>query len=92
MDFALMCDLICSDPLYRRELLWLRAKEKEDEEQVADLEGVDPFIRRRLEAAGFDLEQTDGEGFGRLYDERWNQLEAMLDAVFPESDASLAER
>jgi hypothetical protein len=39
---------ICSTPRLRRELLWLRAKEKEDEESVESLERTDPDLRNRM--------------------------------------------
>jgi hypothetical protein len=61
----------------RRELLWLRAQEKEDEWSMRDLERVDPDLVDRLRAAGCDVEEHPGElprerseRFGRFYDER----------------------
>jgi hypothetical protein len=41
---------IVGDAAARRELLWLRAKEKEDEEAAAALERLDPGIVDRVEA------------------------------------------
>lgn len=67
---------IVADDHARRELLWLRAKEKEDEETVRGLEAVDPRLVGRLLAAGADIEERSDEGkwerrerFGRVYDE-----------------------
>jgi hypothetical protein len=60
----------------RRELLWLRAKEKEDDEAAFDLERIDPGIIERLRASGADIEERQSEGsrerrdrYGLAYDE-----------------------
>lgn len=69
---------MCGDPHARRELLWLRAKEKEDEETVRDLERIDPGVVERLVAAGFDIAERESEPssvrrerYGRLWDACW---------------------
>ena len=41
-------DRIARDPTARRELLWLRAKEKDDLETVRSLERLDPGLGERL--------------------------------------------
>jgi hypothetical protein len=46
---------IVADSQARRELLWLRAKEKGHDEDAADLERIDPTVVERLRAAGFDV-------------------------------------
>jgi hypothetical protein len=67
---------ISEDREARRELLWLRAMEKEDYVTARDLEEVDPDVVKRLRAAGADvLERRDEtlaerkERFRRLWDE-----------------------
>jgi hypothetical protein len=45
---AAALDRIARDPAARRELLWLRAKEKDDLETVRSLELVDPGLGERL--------------------------------------------
>lgn len=78
-------EAICRDPDARRELLWLRAKEKEDEESRISLEEVDPGIVRRLEASGFDITEREGEHwrdrrerFAQLYEECYDLHAARL--------------
>ena len=60
----------------RRELLWLRAKEREDEISADDLQHVDPALIERLRAAGADIDERPGEDlearrvrFGELWDQ-----------------------
>ena len=64
-----------TDPVARRDLLWLRAKEKDDEESVADLERVDPDLARRMRVFAFIDGALDDrkrrEAYGLAYDERW---------------------
>ena len=43
---------IAADPHARRELLWLRAREKDDIALASDLEEIDPGLLDRLRAAG----------------------------------------
>jgi len=69
-------EAIVADPIARRELLWLRAKEKDDDEQAASLLEVDPGIVDRLRRAGHDVDGALREGvrerrkrFGLLSDE-----------------------
>jgi hypothetical protein len=77
-DPALLAKVI-GDDRARRELLWLRAKEKEDERSVRDLERVDPDLLDRLRSAGCDLEDHAAEHprdrrerFARLWHERFD--------------------
>lgn len=41
---------VCEQDETRRELLWLRAQEKEDAESIESLERVDPELRARMRA------------------------------------------
>jgi hypothetical protein len=41
---------VCQHDETRRELLWLRAQEKEDAESIESLERVDPGLRERMRA------------------------------------------
>lgn len=41
---------ICEHDQTRRELLWLRAQEKEDAESIASLERADPDLKSRMRA------------------------------------------
>ena len=70
------------DPVARRDLLWLRAKEKEDEESVADLEHVDPDLAHRMRVFAFIESEVDDrkrrEAYGLAYDERWRFHAARL--------------
>lgn len=61
---------------YRRELLWLRAKEKGDVWSIENLEEADPNLRARLLEAGLDID-ADGDSayFARLHDIRQEQIE-----------------
>jgi len=43
------CKRIVRDDRARRDLLWLRAQEKEDGESIESLERVDPGLRARME-------------------------------------------
>jgi len=67
-------DVICQDDGARRELLWLRAKQKGDAEVVSLLEGVDPDLVERMR----EVERAIGdepdvrrryEAYGRAWDE-----------------------
>ena len=71
----------------RRELLWLRAQEKEDFETARSLEEIDPGLVGRLSAAGFDIGERPGEGpderrerFGLLQDECFRLHELAVEA------------
>jgi hypothetical protein len=63
------------DPIARRELLWLRAKEKGDDDTVLDLERVDAELADRMR----DVEWIDDlpddrkrrDAYGRAWDQRW---------------------
>ena len=41
---------VCEQDEIRRELLWLRAQEKEDTESIESLERADPRLRERMRA------------------------------------------
>jgi hypothetical protein len=76
---------LVADTRARRELLWLRAKEKGDEGAAADLERMDPEIISRLREAGLDLDGSPNERrearrerFGRLSDERFEHHVAII--------------
>lgn len=82
-DYVTVLDRIATNSMMRRELLWLRAKETDDEETVLDLEQVEPTLAARMQqlvaqfrARGGRLE-TDAErreGFARLYHQRFEEL------------------
>lgn len=76
---------IVADPRARRELLWLRSKEKVDDDGARDIERLDPDVVGRLRAAGFDVDVRPDderrgrrERFGRMMDVRERQLMARL--------------
>jgi hypothetical protein len=80
MDDARALERISGDPRARRELLWLRANEKGDQEMARGLERVDPRLVGRLRAAGLDIGNRAGESraarrerFGRLWDECYDR-------------------
>ncbi len=64
---------IVADADARRELLWLRAHEKEDEDEARALERTDPGIVARLKAAGFDI-GDDPDEVPRMRRERFARL------------------
>jgi hypothetical protein len=79
MDANIFEKLI-ADSHARRELLWLRAKERGDERDAREIERVDPSVVARLRAAGFDVDvgaddERGGrrERFGRMMDQRQEQ-------------------
>ncbi len=66
----------------RRELLWLRAHEKEDLTMARELEEIDPGLIGRLRAAGIDPTDPPDEDardrrerFGRLWHECYRRHE-----------------
>ena len=75
----LLCEIIkniCRDDKARRELLWLRAMEKGDEDAVEILERSDPGLRDRMSGYEMKLEEKEvrsasarREAFGRFWDE-----------------------
>ena len=78
-------EAIAADDRTRRELLWLRAKEKGDEVVAHELERTDPRIVARLRCAGLDIEERDGESaqarcerFGALWDRCYLRYVASL--------------
>jgi hypothetical protein len=86
-DLASVLERIASDPAIRRELLWLRAKEKNDEETVKDLEEVEPGLRERMAvlvaefvARGnrLDTPSEQRDAYGRLQDERFDHFAALF--------------
>ncbi|MBN9166525.1 MAG: hypothetical protein BGO98_05820 [Myxococcales bacterium 68-20] len=79
---------IAADPHARRELLWLRAREKDDIALASDLEEIDPGLLDRLRAAGVDLTERPGElpherreRFGRLSDECYRRHELAVEST-----------
>lgn len=65
---------LCRDDRRRREWLWLRAREKEDEPAVEALERADPGLRIRMSrydrrAAAFRDGRERREAYGRMLDE-----------------------
>ena len=71
----------------RRELLWLRAHEKEDLTMARELEEIDPGLIDRLRTAGIDLSDPTDEGtcdrrerFARLWHECYRRHELAAEA------------
>jgi hypothetical protein len=54
-DLTLILERMAADSAIRRELLWLRAKEKEDEETARELEELEPGLRERMAELVRDL-------------------------------------
>lgn len=73
MNLERAIERIVADHHARRELLWLRAKEKGDHALALDLERVDPDLVARLRRAGFDVDERHGES-ARARSERFGQL------------------
>lgn len=78
---------IVSDAHARRELLWLRAHEKEDVALARELEEIDPGLVDRLRAAGIDLDDRPAEHprerrerFGQLFDDCYRHHELAAEA------------
>jgi hypothetical protein len=75
-DFKAALKQICADPATRRELLFLRALEKEDEATLRDLESVQPGLRAHVERLVADQAVRNRrlaggrELLGELYEER----------------------
>lgn len=74
-------DRICRDPSARRELSWLRAKSKGDEDDARALIERDPSIRERL-ATLYAIDWAEAlrgrerrEAFEALWDEHHARLE-----------------
>jgi hypothetical protein len=70
---------ITQDPELRRDLLWLRAQEKEDEESRASLERADPRLRERMDILLADTRPDRMEDrrarrheFARLWQQRFD--------------------
>jgi hypothetical protein len=87
-EFGTLLDRICSEPTLRRQFLWLRAQEKGDIATVRDLEAVDPALSSRMAALvrefvarGNHLATSEDRrrGFGRMYDELFEQLRETLE-------------
>ena len=49
-DLIEKLERVCAHDQVRRELLWLRAQEKEDAESIASLERADPELAARMRA------------------------------------------
>lgn len=58
---------VVADAEARRELLWLRAREKGDDWTIRDLKRVDPGIEERLRVAQGPFD--DAADFGQMYDD-----------------------
>jgi hypothetical protein len=76
-------DVICTDDVARRELLWLRAKQKGDAEVVALLEGVDPELVDRMREVERSVGAEDDDrarraAYGRAWDECFQRHAARL--------------
>jgi hypothetical protein len=70
---------VCAHDQIRRELLWLRAQEKEDAESIDSLERADPGLRERMRAfmaeARPDLIENPRQrrkAFARLWHQRFD--------------------
>ena len=70
---------VCEHDQTRRELLWLRAQEKEDAESIASLERADPGLGARMRAfiaeTRPDLIEDPGQrrrAFARLWRRRYD--------------------
>jgi len=77
-DIVSRLERVIDNPTARRELLWLRAKEKQDEASARSLEKVEPGLATRMRALveAFDIEngqprtpREQRERFGRLFDD-----------------------
>ncbi|HEY3354205.1 MAG TPA: hypothetical protein VGQ83_13210 [Polyangia bacterium] len=81
-----MLDQIWGDDVGRRDLLWLRAQEKGDEQSVKLLEQADPAVRARMEAfiyeTGMEPDDDDPRGrratFNLLWHERRDEVEGAM--------------
>jgi hypothetical protein len=78
-------ELICGDTSARRELLWLRAIEKQDKISIELLERADPTLRRRMTALlaqrglpGPDDPRRRKEAFAAFWHEHFEALAARL--------------
>ncbi len=79
MNAAHLLEPIAANAHSRRELLYLRALEKEDDREAQSLLRVDPNIVQRLRAMGIDPEEGGArelprerrERMGRLWDACW---------------------
>ena len=86
----------------RRELLWLRAREKEDLTMARELEEIDPGLLDRLRTTGVDPSDPPDEGprdrrerFARLWHECYRRHELAVEAAVGAAragDAGAAER
>ncbi len=83
METGRFIDVICEDDVARRELLWLRAKEKGDAEMAALLEDVDPELPARLREVDAEIrlerdERERREAYGRAFDACFERHAARL--------------
>jgi hypothetical protein len=65
---------LCADDESRREWLWLRAQEKDDQKSIRILERADPGLRGRMadvreEVESLRLPRLRRRAYGRLQDE-----------------------
>jgi len=82
-------DVICQDDGARRELLWLRAKEKGDAEVVALLEGVDPGLLERMRDVESSIRDEPDDrrrsaAYARAWDECFQRHAARLEQGSPQ--------
>ena len=75
-------ELTCSSDELRREMLWLRAMEKRDEEAAKKMESIDPELRGRVADVIASVDGLDsgaaGEVYGRARDERMETALAIV--------------
>ena len=74
IDHATALDRIAADAWMRRELLWLLAKHKHDDDTALDLESVEPGLAEHMRALVAEFgarSESSSVDFGRLYDERF---------------------
>jgi hypothetical protein len=83
--FVAAYDKVVRDPRARRELIWLRAKEKDDDESVRSLERADPGLRARmrpleetLSPHEFEISHGRREAYGRLFDQLFEHYASEL--------------
>ncbi len=71
----------CAEDETRRDLLWLRAQEKEDDESIESLERVDPGLRARMRAFMAETRpdliedpRQRRQAFARLWHRRFDEV------------------
>lgn len=81
-------DRIARNATLRRELLWLRAREKSDDGEIRSLERIDPELAERMREWELDADLPDdprarARAFGKHHDERWAEMteELLLEMI-----------